>query len=78
MFHAFLLSADFFKNKLFRKILSGIPSVSNSLDIDQTRHFLGPDLGPNCLQKVSADNTSGQELKEPQQYGPAQEYKNPS
>ena len=28
--------------------------VSNSLDPDQARHFVGPDLGPNCLQWLSA------------------------
>ena len=28
--------------------------VSNSLDPDQARHFVGPDLGPNCLQRLSA------------------------
>ena len=26
--------------------------VSNSLDPDQARRFVGPDLGPNCLQKL--------------------------
>ena len=26
--------------------------VSNSLDPDQARHFVGPDLGPNCLQRT--------------------------
>ena len=36
IFHDFLSSADFvFQNQLFRKSLSGIPSVSNSLDTDQ-------------------------------------------
>ena len=29
--------------------------VSNSLDPDQARHFVGPDPGQNCLQKLSAD-----------------------
>ena len=29
--------------------------MSNSLDPDQVRPFVGPDLGPNCLQKLSAD-----------------------
>ena len=44
-------SADF-----FQKILSG----SNSLDPNQDRHSVGPDLGPNCLQRdVSADFKSG-------------------
>ena len=26
--------------------------VSNSLDPDQARRFVGPDLGPNCFAKV--------------------------
>ena len=32
--------------------------MSSSLDSDQARHFVGLDLGPNCLQKLSADDTS--------------------
>ena len=28
---------------------------SKSLDPDQARHFFGPDLGPNCLLRLSAD-----------------------
>ena len=31
--------------------------MSNSLDTDQARHFVGPDLAPNCLKKISADDT---------------------
>ena len=31
--------------------------VSNSLDPDQARHFVGPDLGSNCLQRLTVDNT---------------------
>ena len=57
-FHAFLSSADFFSKLIFSKILSRIPSVPNSLDPDQARQNVGPDLGPNCLQRLSADNTS--------------------
>ena len=34
--------------------------MSNSLDLDQARHFVGPDLGPNCLQRLSADDTCRQ------------------
>ena len=30
--------------------------VSYSLDPDQAQHFVGPDLGPNNLQRLSADN----------------------
>ena len=32
--------------------------MSNSSDPDQARRFVGPDLGPNCLQKLSAGDTS--------------------
>ena len=28
--------------------------MSNRLEPDQDRHLVGPDLGPNCLQKLSA------------------------
>ena len=28
--------------------------VSNSLDPDQGQRSVGPDLGPNCLQRLSA------------------------
>ena len=30
--------------------------VSNSLDPDQALHFVGPDLDPNCLQRLLVDN----------------------
>ena len=26
--------------------------MSNLLDPDQAQHFVGPDLGPNCLQNI--------------------------
>ena len=32
--------------------------MTNSLDPDQARQNVGPDLGPNCLQKLSSDDTS--------------------
>ena len=32
--------------------------VSNSFDPNQDRHFVGPDPGPNCLQRLSADDRS--------------------
>ena len=28
------------------------------MDPDQDRHFVGPDLGPNCLQRLTADEKS--------------------
>ena len=37
--------------------------MSNSLDPDQDRQNVGPDLGPNSLQRLSADNTCGQRVK---------------
>ena len=36
--------------------------VLNSLDQDQARLSVGPDLVPNCLQKLSADVTRGQRV----------------
>ena len=31
--------------------------MSNSLDPDQAWRIVGPDLGPNCLLRFSADNS---------------------
>ena len=30
--------------------------MAKNLDPDQDRHSVGPDLGPNCLQSLSADD----------------------
>ena len=50
IFHAFLSSADFFQNQLFlNNSFRNTIRVSNSLDSDH--------LGPNCLQRLSADDT---------------------
>ena len=38
--------------------------VSYSLDPDQPGHSVGPDLGPNCLQRLSADDKSPLAAKE--------------
>ena len=35
--------------------------MSNSLDPDQARRFVGPDLGPNCLQRLSTEDTGCRE-----------------
>ena len=54
-----LLSADFFQDIFFSKIsFLNTFKVSNGLDPDQNQRFVSPDLGPNCLQKLSADNKS--------------------
>ena len=34
----------------------------NTLDPDQPRRFVGPDLGLNCMQRLSADDTRRQRL----------------
>ena len=62
--HAFRLSSvDFFQNQVFRKkFLQNAIRVSNSLDPDQARQNVAPDLGPNCLQRYSADDTSRQRV----------------
>ena len=54
--HAFLLSADFFQNQLFQNSFRNTNRVSNSLDPDQARQNVGPGLGLNCLQRLSADD----------------------
>ena len=38
--------------------------MSNGLGPDQARHVVGPDLGLNCLQKLSADDKSSLARKE--------------
>ena len=37
--------------------------MSFRLEPDQTRHFVMPDLGPNCLNRISADNSSRVRVK---------------
>ena len=32
--------------------------MPNSLEPDQDQYFVGPDLGPNCLQRLSVDDKS--------------------
>ena len=54
--HDFMSSADFFIK--FRNMIR----LSNSLDPDQAQQFLGPDLGPNCLQRSSVDDTGKQNI----------------
>ena len=52
-----LLSADIFQNPFFQNIsFRSTIRVSNGLDSDQDRHIVGPDLGLNRLQRLSADN----------------------
>ena len=54
-FHAFLSSVDFFISTFSKNSFRNTIRVSISLDQDQARHFARPDLSPNCLQRLSAD-----------------------
>ena len=62
--HAFFcrLLIFFFKIDFFEKFFQEYHQ-SVSLDPNQARHFVGPNLGPTCLQKLSADNTSRLRVK---------------
>ena len=48
----FINSKLTFSRNSYRKTIR----VSNGLDPDQDQHYVGPDLGPNCLQRLSEDN----------------------
>ena len=51
-----LLTADFLQSHLFKKnYLRKTIRVSNNLDSEQDRQNISPDLGSNCLRKLSAD-----------------------
>ena len=60
-FACLISPADFwlFSKNEFRNTIR----VSNSLDPDQARHNIGPDLGPNYFTRLLADDTSRQRVK---------------
>ena len=37
--------------------------MSKGLDLDQDQFSVGPDLGPNCLKRLSADNIAASKEK---------------
>ena len=43
---------------IFNQLFRNTKRVLNSLDPDKDRHFVGPDLGPNCWQRLSVDDKS--------------------
>ena len=62
--HVFLSSAVFFSKSTFQKnSFKNTIRVSKRLDTDQAQCYFGPDLGPNCLQELSADDTRRQRVK---------------
>ena len=48
---------NFFSKNSFRNTIR----MSNSLDPDQDCHYVSPDLGPSCLQRISADKKNYRE-----------------
>ena len=62
--HSVLLAAYCsFQNQLLKLSFRDTISVPNSLVPDQARRFVGLDLGTNCLQRLSAEDTSRQLIK---------------
>ena len=54
----------FFQNQLFRKNLSILPSECQTVWIQiRPDIFVGPDLDPNCLQRLSEDDTMSYVIK---------------
>ena len=58
----FLSSADFLEENI-KKIFQDSISV-NFFKQFGSSSFVGPDLGPDCLQRLSTDSTSRQRFKE--------------
>ena len=50
----------FSKSTFFKNSFRNTIRVSNGLDQDQAQCFVGSNLGLNCLQKLSADDSSRQ------------------
>ena len=52
-----LSSADFFSKLTFSKsYFRNTLRVSNGLDSDQDQLSVGPELGPNCLERLTEDD----------------------
>ena len=59
IFSCTFVVCSFFLNHLFqKKKIRNTIRMSNSLNPDQAKHFVSPDLGPK-LQMLSSDNTGG-------------------
>ena len=46
--------------------------MSDSFDHDQARRFIWPDVGPNCLPRLSADDSGRQRVNIPMFFQSAQ------
>ena len=56
IFHASCRLLKFSKLTFSKNSFRNTIRVSNGLESDQDSHSVGPDLGPNCLQFLSADD----------------------
>ena len=45
-----------------KKVFQEYNHQCHSLDSDRGGHFVGPDLGPNCLQRLTAEDKSYHKL----------------
>ena len=52
----------FSKSTSFQNSFRNTTRASNSLDPDQARYYVGPDLGPNCLQRLQQTTLVGKVL----------------
>ena len=52
-----------FKIIFFKKIFRENYQIVKHLDPDQDQQFVGPDLGPNCLQRLSVVNSHHKQAK---------------
>ena len=57
-FACFLSSAVFFENQLFEKFFQKYDQSVKQFGPRSGLTFVRPDLGPNCLQRFSADDIS--------------------
>ena len=62
----FLLSSNLIQNIFFQKSFENTirdDGESNSFDPDLAQHFVGPEQGPNCLQRLQPEDTNRQRVR---------------
>ena len=57
IFHDFVSSADFFEIIIFKIFFQAYYQSKNSMEPDQARRKVVPDLVQNCLQRSSSQTT---------------------
>ena len=62
-FSVFCSLLIFSKSSFSKNSFSSTIRVSNSSDPNQAQHFVRHDLGPKCLQRLSAGDTNKQRVK---------------